>query len=325
MKGALVVGWAAKGVLDPLSLELVTAARRIVDGADCPLHGLLFGAEGSDATKSFAGDVFKHVYVAEGEALASYRGDVYLSVVEEAVRLCQPEVVLFPRTAEFAELAPRVAARLNAGIVTGCVAVSFDANELIATKPVGGGSALADYAFKTDQKVLLIAGGAFEPAVLAGLCETSPLDAKPVKSEVEVLVEIPQAEDGGPDLRVARVVVAGGLGVGGKDKWTLVNEAANVLGAATGGTRAVVELGWIAQSRQIGFSGHKVAPDLYIAIGISGAVHHLAGIKSAKTIVAVNTDKEANIFRVARFGVVGDARQVVDGLVQRVHELRQSR
>jgi electron transfer flavoprotein alpha subunit len=142
-----------------------------------------------------------------------------------------------------------------------------------------------------------------------------------VKARVTLVEETPEEAGGGPSLRKAKVVVSGGLGIGSRDNWRLVEEAAASLGAAVGATRAVVELGWVPAARQVGFSGQKISPDLYVAVGISGAVHHLAGLAGAKTIVAINKDPEAGIFRAARFGVVGDANEVVPAFIARVKEL----
>lgn len=202
--------------------------------------------------------------------------------------------------------------------------MSFEGNSLVATKSVGGGAALAEYVFKTECKVALVAGGSFAASESQGTCEVSALQVPDVASTVTVLKEIAPIDESGPNLKTARAVVAGGLGIGSKDNWGLIEDAAVALGAATAGTRAVVELGWIQQSRQVGFSGKKVSPDLYVAVGISGAIHHLAGIKGAKTIVAINTDADSGIFRVARFGVVGDAKEVLPAFVERVRELRQT-
>jgi electron transfer flavoprotein alpha subunit len=142
-----------------------------------------------------------------------------------------------------------------------------------------------------------------------------------VSSRVTVLKEVQEAVGSGPSLKKAKVVVSGGMGVGTRENWALIEDAASALGAAIGASRPVVELGWIPVSRQVGFSGQKIQPDLYIAIGISGAVHHLAGLKAAKNIVAINKDPEASIFRAARFGVVGDIKDVVPAFVARVREL----
>jgi len=143
-----------------------------------------------------------------------------------------------------------------------------------------------------------------------------------VVPRARVLEETREEGPAGPRLKDARIVVAGGMGVGGREHWHLVEETAAVLGGAVGATRAVTDLGWVPSVHQVGLTGTSVAPDLYIAIGISGAVQHLAGITRAKTIVAINRDPEADIFRLAAFGAVGDAQAIVPAFVERVKQLR---
>lgn len=325
MTQVLIIGAVSKGKLEPISLELAAAGQQLAKSLNGKLFGLLIGNDCAEAAASFANAAMDGLYVAEGEGFKGYLGANYLAATTAAIEQCGAQIVLLPQAMEFADLAPRLAARLNAGIVTGCVAFSVEGEQLVATKPVGGGSAMAEYAFNSERKVLLVSGGAFGPASLAGACEIRRLTVAAADTAVKVLEEVPLCEDGGPPLKGARAVVAGGLGLGAQENWRLIDEAAGTLGAAVGGTRAVVELGWIPHNRQVGFSGAKVSPDLYLAIGISGAVHHLAGIKGAKTVVAINTDADASIFRVARFGVVGDAKEVVPAFTARVCELRQAR
>jgi electron transfer flavoprotein alpha subunit len=149
-----------------------------------------------------------------------------------------------------------------------------------------------------------------------------PVEAPSVAPRVRVLQEVTESGPAGPRLKDARVVVAGGLGVGGAEHWHLVEEAAAALGGAVGASRAVTDLGWVTSAHQVGLTGTTVAPDLYIAIGISGAVQHVAGITRAKTIVAINKDPDANIVRMATFGAIGDARAIVPAFVERVRQLR---
>jgi electron transfer flavoprotein alpha subunit len=139
---------------------------------------------------------------------------------------------------------------------------------------------------------------------------------------IEVLEEVREQATEGPRLKDAKVIVSGGRGLGGPDNWHYIEELAQVLGAATGATRAVTDAGWVAPSLQVGLTGATVAPDLYITVGISGAVQHIAGISGARNVVAINRDGDANIFKYARFGVVGDWKQIVPAFTQRLKELR---
>jgi len=215
-----------------------------------------------------------------------------------------------------------LAGRLDAAMATACTRLTFDGERVVARRPVCGGAVVGEYAFNRPLQIATIAQGAYAPAAPSDACAISPVELPAVQSRVAVLEEIPDAGNAGPRLKNARVVVSGGLGIGSREHWHVIEEAAAALGAAIGATRAVVELGWAPSSQQVGFSGQKISPELYIAVGISGAVHHLAGIAGAKTIVAINKDPEAGIFRAARFGVVGDAKEVVPAFIARVRELR---
>jgi len=232
---------------------------------------------------------------------------------------------LFAETADTAEWVPLLAGRLGAAMASGCTRLTFDGNTLVATRPVCGGAVIAEYAFDRSLCFAILAPGTVAAAQVAMPCVIEAIVLPEITSRVSMLEELPQTADTGPALKNAKVVVSGGLGLGSKENWRLVEDAALSLGAAVGATRAVVELGWVPAHQQVGFSGQKIAPDLYIAVGISGAVHHLAGIGRAKTIVAVNKDPQAGIFRAARFGVVGDVREVMPAFAARVRELRAGR
>jgi electron transfer flavoprotein alpha subunit len=197
----------------------------------------------------------------------------------------------------------------------------------LLTKPVYGGSALAEYAPEAPGAPLLatLRPRAFAPAVRedGGAAEVVPLAVpgpgpEPRARVVETVREVSE----GPRLKTAPVVVSGGRGLGGPEHWHYVEELAAALGAAVGATRAVTDAGWVPSSLQVGLTGTTVTPDLYVALGISGAVQHIAGCSGARTIVAINRDPEANIFRYARYGVVGDLQQVLPAMIDRVRELR---
>ena len=148
------------------------------------------------------------------------------------------------------------------------------------------------------------------------------VDAEDLDKTVQVLEEVREQATTGPRLKDAKVIVSGGRGLGGPENWHFVEELAQVLGAAVGATRAVTDAGWVPSSLQVGLTGATIAPDLYITVGISGAVQHIAGISGARNVVAINRDADANIFKYARFGVVGDWKQILPAFTQRLRELR---
>src|SRR5438477_260864 len=189
---------------------------------------------------------------------------------------------------------------------------------------VFGGSAIAEFSIATSPKVVTLRPRAFEapesPPSREAQVET--LNAPQPDDAIVVLEEIREQASTGPRLKDAKVIVSGGRGLGGPENWKYVEELAQVLGGAVGATRAVTDAGWVPPSLQVGLTGTTVAPDLYITVGISGAVQHIAGISGARNVVAINRDADANIFKYARFGVVGDWKQIVPAFTQRLKELR---
>ena len=313
MSGTLIVAGAG----DAGAPELVGAAKAL--GGD--VTALVIGAGARDVAGRI--DVTRAL-VADDPSLSDYMAERYLPVVVAAVEQAQPDVVLFPHTLDWRELAPRAAFRLGAGLVTDCVALRREGDELLLTKPVYGGSVLAEYAISTTPAMATLRPRAF-PAVEAGsgTADIAELRVEAPTAPRTKLVERSQAAaTSGPGLKDAKVVVSGGRGLGGPENWHHVEELAQALGAAIGASRAVTDAGWVPAALQVGLTGTTVNPDLYVAIGISGAVQHMAGCSGARSLVAINRDPEANIFKHARFGVVGDYKEIVPALTARVKELR---
>jgi electron transfer flavoprotein alpha subunit len=319
MAGILVFGAISEGALAATSLEAVSLARSLGRG---PVAGALIGSVCAAAATSFAGGGFEQLFVVDNGQLSPYCAGPFVAAAEAIIRSSQPDIVLFAETGDTAEWVPLLAGRLGAALATGCTRLGFEGETLVATRPVCGGAALAEYAFDRPLRFVTLAPGIAAPSGATTPCAVTAIALPDFDSRVSVKEELSQSAGSGPALKKAKVVVSGGLGLGSKENWRLVEEAAASLGAAVGATRAVVELGWVPSAQQVGFSGQKIGPDLYIAVGISGAVHHLAGLARAKTIVAINNDPQAGIFRAARFGVVGDAREVLPAFVTRVRELR---
>jgi electron transfer flavoprotein alpha subunit len=208
--------------------------------------------------------------------------------------------------------------------VTDATALRVDGGELIITKPVFGGTAIAEFSISGTPKVITLRPRAFESTEppTPRTAQVEALTVPAADSRVEVLEEIREQATSGPRLKDAKVIVSGGRGLGGPENWHVVEELAQILGGAVGATRAVTDAGWVSPSLQVGLTGSTVAPDLYITIGISGAVQHIAGISGARNVVAINRDGDANIFKYARYGVVGDWKQIVPAFTQRLKELR---
>jgi electron transfer flavoprotein alpha subunit len=231
--------------------------------------------------------------------------------------------VIFPHTSQTREWVPRLAASLDAGLVTDCTALQIEERKLIATKPVYGGGAIGEFEIRGNLKLATMRSGAIEPAAEGTCMDIVRLDvAADDDGRVEFIDHAAAESAAGPKLKDAKVIIAGGRGIGGAQNWHYIDEAASALGAAVGCSRPVADSGWVPSMHQVGLSGTCVSPDLYIAVAISGAVQHLAGICAAKTVVAINTDPDADILARADYAVVGDYRDVLPAFVERVKQLR---
>ncbi len=324
--GVLVALDAAGGTLAPISLELLGAGRALADRLEAPLIGVVLGAALEGAGEDAGAYGADQVFLVDDPRLAQYQGDAHVAALEQAVRRLQPAVVLIGHTPNGRELAPRLAFRLAAGLTTDCTSLRVENAEVVMTKPVYGGNALAEYVHRTSPQLATLRPRAFPPAERqegrTAPVEQLMLDLDSAQPRSTLVETVRAQASAGPTLREARIVVSGGRGLGGPENWHYVEELAQALGAAVGATRAVTDAGWVPPSLQVGLTGVTISPDLYIAVGISGAVQHIAGVSGAKNVVAINRDADANIFRHARFGIVGDYRQILPALLAKVKELR---
>lgn len=321
MRGVLVFGDAPEGRLSAASLEVAAAGRQLARAGSGPLLGALAGAECAAAAESFRAE-FSCLYLLEDPQLRPYTAEAWVSAAEHVIGACEPSIVLFTHTLATRDWVPQLAARLGAALVLDCIGLELIEGELLVTKPVFGGALLAQYALRGELRLATVRSGAFEGAANAGVpARLARLRAELARSRLTVLDEHAPAASG-PRLQDAAIVVAGGRGVGGPENWRYIEEAAAALGAAVGCSRPVADAGWVSSSRQVGLSGVSVRPALYLAVGISGALQHMAGVSPAATVVAINIDPQADIFRRARFGVVGDYREVLPAFVERARQLR---
>lgn len=326
MAGVLIIAEGAAGELAPTTLELAAEGRKIADELGQPLVALLAGrnVQGSEAGLGPAGVDTVLLAVDDSQA-GPTTPEWLLAAAEQAVRQVEPTVVLLTHSTAGRELGPSLAYRVGAGIVTDCTAARLEGDRLVLTKPVYGGSAISEQVILGSPQVATLRPRAFEAGQphAGRQPQVQALEVAPPRDQrVQVLEEIREAAASGPKLKDARVVVSGGRGLGSPENWQYVEELAQVLGAAVGATRAVTDAGWVPPSLQVGLTGATIAPDLYITVGISGAVQHIAGISGARNVVAINRDADANIFKYARYGVAGDWKQVLPAFTQRLKELR---
>jgi len=265
------------------------------------------------------------VYVADDPALEAPLPQPRVDVIAKLVRDQGIDTVLFANSVLAADVAAGVAARLDAGLNWDLTDIASEDGRLVGKRPALQDSVYVDVGWKGEPRVALFRSGAFDPAESGGHAEVEDL---PVELEdfstAARMVEQAHEESEGPSIEDAEVVVAGGRGLGGPENFTLVEELAKALGGAVGATRAVVDAGWYPYSTQVGQTGKTVAPKLYIACGISGAIQHKVGMQSSGTIVAINKDPNAPIFEFSDLGVVGDVHQVVPKLTELVKQRRGS-
>ena len=321
----LIVGEVLDGALHPTVRQLLNAAERIGEEASlCLAVDEGFNDDLLDGLSVGNVILLKHT-----DAPADGVGGVYsllTDLVCEAVRRLEPSVVLVSKTDAGSVVSARVAARFRAGLASDCIDLALNSEGRMAvTRPVHGGSAMAVYEFGGDGlQVVSVRPGAFEPAPVSGrMPEVEQLDVSDlgVAGATPVLVETVVEESEGIPLEQADVVVSGGRGLGGPQPFEDLRELCGLLNAALGASRAACDAGWIDHSHQVGLTGKNISPTTYITVGISGASQHMAGCSSARNIVAIDKDREANIFSHARYGVVGDWAKVLPAFTAAVAEL----
>ncbi len=324
--GVLIVGEVVDGGLHPTVRQLVNAAGQI--GGDVLL---CLAVDGSFEAAVLEGAGVERVMLLEHpEVVVDGVGGVYSLMTElvcEAVERLGPSVVLVAKTDAGSVVSARLAARFGAGLASDCIDLVLNpsSGRVAVTRPVHGGNALAVYEFAWDGlQVVSVRPGAFEAAeVVDGMPEVERVDMSEidVSGAVPVLVETVLEEGEGIPLEQADVVVSGGRGLGGPEPFEQLRELCGLLNAALGASRAACDAGWIDHSHQVGLTGKSISPTMYITVGISGASQHMAGCSSARNIVAIDKDREANIFSHARYGVVGDWAKVLPAFTAAVAEL----
>ncbi len=316
-----------EGVIKKTSFEAVAEARRLVDlGAGGEVIAVLACGPGAESAAGEAG-VYgaDQAWHAAHAAFATYQPEGYAAAVASAQQKSGATTVLFSAGAMGKDLAPRVAAKLSAGLASDCTALEWVNGRLVATRPVYAGKALQKVGFRSA-----IALASLRPKVFP-LTEHRPGASAPLsalelafdaESGAQLKVGKISAATGGPaDLTEADVIVSGGRGLKGPEHFGLIEDLAQALGGTVGASRAVVDAGWRPHGDQVGQTGKTVSPKLYVAVGISGAIQHLAGMSSSRCIVAINKDADAPIFKIADYGIVGDAFEIVPALAAAIRKL----
>ncbi len=313
------------GALKKISYEVLTAARAADEAlAAGGVAALVMGPGAVQAAQGVPASAAHEVLCAEGDTLSAYAGQAYAQAVLAGAEAASAQVIVFGATAFGRDIAPRVAAARSAGLLMDVTELFAQEGCLAARRPVYAGKALAEVQAAGPQAVAAVRPNAFAAQAQGGPAAPAralavEVDPASVRARVR---EVRREAAGRAELSEADVVVAGGRGLKEPANFGLVEDLADALGAAVGATRAVVDAGWRPHHEQVGQTGKTVSPALYFAVGISGAVQHLAGMSSSRTIVAINRDAEAPIFKIADYGIVGDALEILPKLTEEVRRAK---
>ncbi|NLW52117.1 MAG: electron transfer flavoprotein subunit alpha/FixB family protein [Tissierellia bacterium] len=310
-----------------VGLELLTPAKEMADAISEELIALVVGGKVEQAVEAVKKHGVSKIITVQGEQYQEYNTEVYTNAICQIAEQYQPNAMLIGATNQGRDLGPRIAARLRTGLTADCTELSMDAEkrEVTWTRPAFGGNLMANIICPENRPQL----GTVRPGVFKKV-EVEPTGDIEV---IEKTIDFPQEKirtrvvewvdgDGSEfvDLEGAQIIVSGGRGLGEAKNFQLIQDLAEALGGTVGSSRAAVDAGWITHSHQVGQSGKTVGPKVYIAIGISGAIQHLAGMSSSDTIIAINSDPDAPIFGVADYGIVGDLKEILPSLTKQIND-----
>lgn len=316
MAGVWVFADHRGGSFRKVIFEMLGEGRKIANQLGEDLTAVLLGKDVAALTGTLAEYGADKVIVAEDSSLAAYTTDAFAKVTSDLIKEYQPSIVLFAHNAIGKDLAPVVAQKIGAGQVSDVIQVIYG-DQLAFRRPIYAGKAFTNVVFNAKPMIATIRAKMFEPVEPQAGRSAEVVSASVSVSDIrQVIRDVVRKASGRVELTEADIVVSGGRGMKSGENFKILEELADLLGAAVGASRAAVDEGWRESQYQVGQTGKVVSPSLYIACGISGAIQHLAGMGSSKVIVAVNKDSEAEIFKVADYGIVGDLFEVVPILTQ---------
>jgi len=324
-EGILVFIEQRKGQIRKASLEALSEAARQTSAVGGSVSAVVIG----ENVKSLHSEISKYgpakIYTVDGADFADYSTEAYTDALVAAARKSDARYVFAAVTAMAKDLMPRAAARLDAPCVSDVMEFKNEGQGLVPVKPMYSGKAYGAFEFESPVAFVTLRANVFKTgeANAAHSAAVEELAVKPERIRARV-VKTEAAEGQKVELSEASIIVSGGRGIKGPENWAMLQNLCDVLGAALGASRAVVDAGWIGHQHQVGQTGKTVSPQLYIAIGISGAIQHLAGMSSSKVIVAINKDPDAPIFKFANYGVVGDVFEVVPKITEEVRKLHEN-
>ncbi len=309
----------ADGHIKKSSFEAANYAAKIAEQTGTTAEAIVLGSVNDDLA-AIGNYGIKKVHTVADASLNNLDAQVYAKVIAQAAEATGADIIVFSNNTAGKAVAPRLSVRLKAGLVSGAVALPDTSNGFTVKKTVFSGKAFANIAVKTAKKIIALNPNSYSIIVTGGTAEVAPFNATIDAAKVEVtgvnkvVGEVPLSE--------AEVVVSGGRGLKGPENWGMVTELAHLLGAATACSRPVADIHWRPHHEHVGQTGLAIAPNLYFAIGISGAIQHLAGVNRSKTIVVINKDPEAPFFKAADYGIVGDAFEVMPKIIAAVKKIK---
>ena len=309
------------GVIKKSSLEAAQAAAGLASKAGGTCTGLVVGSGVAAQASELGAYGLGRVIAVDQPDLARHSNTAVAKVIAEIAQREGADVVVLSASQTGKDLAPRVAVKLGAGLAADCVALALDGASIVCTRPVFAGKALVDVTVEAPVKVLTLRPNVFTATPGQGTATVETATVQLGAGDFGAVVTETKVASGRPDVTEADIIVSGGRGLKAPEHFRMIEELADALGAAVGASRAVVDAGWRPHDEQVGQTGKTVAPTLYVACGISGAVQHLAGMSSSKYIVAINKDKDAPIFQVADYGIVGDVFEILPELTARIRAM----
>ncbi|HWU42493.1 MAG TPA: electron transfer flavoprotein subunit alpha/FixB family protein [Bdellovibrio sp.] len=314
MGKVLVFAEQTNGKLKRSSMELLQAAAK----SGNTVAAVIFGSHASEATAALGHNGANEVHVVKDAALDAYNPESFAANLIGVINKVQPSIILASASSTGKDLFPRVAARLNTGVASDCTQLTINGDNVTAVKPMYSGKAFATVNFENSPiKIVLMRANQLPVAAADTSKSATVTEHANTSTDLKTLIkEVVKGTSEKLDLTEANVIVSGGRGLKEAANFKMLNDLADVLGATVGASRAVVDAGWVGHGMQVGQTGKTVAPSLYIAVGISGAIQHLAGMSGSKVIVAINSDPNAPIFQKATYGIVGDAFEIVPKLTE---------
>jgi electron transfer flavoprotein alpha subunit len=311
------------GKWNRMSFEALEAGRKIGQSLGVPVQAVTLGSGDELATEAAAYDVSK-VFALDHTLLADYTQEAYTAALEQLIKAEHPKVIVFPHTYQVRDYAPRLATRFGQALISDVIDLRADSTQLTFVRQLFQGKLNADVHATSDPQFVSVQAGAFRSAESGNASQAVEkfavqLDASQIRSKPEEPFREAQRS---VDLGAASIIVSVGRGIKEKDNLPVVEALAQALGAELAASRPICDNGWLPMERQVGSSGQTVSPKMYVAVGISGAIQHLVGMKGSKTVVAINKDENAPIFETADYGVVGDLFEIVPALVEEIKKAK---